>query len=71
MTQSEYYGLNPTGTRIWQLLQRPCPLRDVRDAMVAEFDVDPVVAAKDVMAVVQDLVTHGLARIVFDDQSPA
>jgi hypothetical protein len=68
MTQAEYFGLNPTGTRIWQLLQQPRQLRDVRDTLAGEFDVELAMLEKDVLAVVADLVTHGLARIVSNDR---
>ena len=68
MAQAEYYGLNPTGTRIWQLLQEPRQLREICRTLASEFDVEPAILERDVLSVVEDLVSHGLARIVSDDR---
>ena len=64
MTRSEYYGLNPTGTRIWQLVQQPCRVSEVCAAMMAEYDADVAVLEADVVAVIEDLIAHDLVRIV-------
>jgi hypothetical protein len=66
MTRSEYFGLNSTGTRVWQLLQHPCRLDEVCAAIAAEFDVDAAEVQRDVLTVVHDLVAHDLVRIVSD-----
>jgi hypothetical protein len=68
MAQAEYFGLNPTGTRIWQLLQEPRSIRDVCQSLIAEFDIESDVVEKDVLSVVTDLIAHRLVRIVADDQ---
>ena len=36
-----YYGLNPLGSRIWSLLQRPVTAAQIRDTLVHGYDVDP------------------------------
>ena len=35
-----YYGLNPVGARIWELIQEPRSVREVRDTLTAEYEVD-------------------------------
>jgi Coenzyme PQQ synthesis protein D (PqqD) len=64
MTRSEYYGLNPTGTRVWQLLQQPSRLADVCATMASEFDAESSEIERDVLGVVRDLIAHDLVRIV-------
>ena len=35
-----YYGLDPVGARIFELLAQPTPLHDVLATVLAEFEVD-------------------------------
>lgn len=34
-----YFGLDPMGTRIWQLIQEHGSLRQIRDALLEEYEV--------------------------------
>ncbi len=56
-----YYGLEGVGTRIWSLIQQPTPVAAVRDALVAEYDVDPARCEADLRALLAELVRRGLA----------
>src|SRR5690606_35042645 len=40
MAGGQYFGLDPVGTRIWQLLGELGRLRDVHQRLCAEFDAD-------------------------------
>src|SRR5687767_4204068 len=62
--RAEYFGLNDTGSRIWQLLQQPAPLRSVSAQLAADFSIPASRADADVLDLVQDLVAHGLAKVV-------
>jgi hypothetical protein len=55
-----YFGLNPTGTRVWHLIQDGKATDDIVHAIVAEFDVSPETAATDVAALLVDLEAKGL-----------
>ena len=35
-----YYGLNASGSFIWQMIQQPRRLAEVRDRMLSEYQVD-------------------------------
>ena len=35
LTDGVYYGLDPVGTRVWDLVQEPRTITEVRDAIVA------------------------------------
>ncbi len=50
------YTLNETGARIWALLDSEHTLADVRDAIVAEFDVETEEAEADLLEIVEQLV---------------
>lgn len=49
------YTLNETAARIWALLDGERTLADVRDAIVAEFEVEPAEAEADLLELVEHL----------------
>lgn len=57
-----YYGLDPVGARIWQLLQQPRTVAELRDLIVAEFDVAAERCEIDLVAFIASLNAHGLLR---------
>jgi hypothetical protein len=58
-----YYGLNQVGTFVWKMLQAPVPVRQICDAVVNEYEVDPERCQKDILALLQDLQSHGLIKV--------
>ena len=38
MSDGEYYGLNEVAASIWQLIQQPRTVRQVRDALLTEYE---------------------------------
>ena len=47
---------NPVGTRIWELADGSRSVRQIADAIVAEYEVTPATALQDVIEFVQELV---------------
>jgi len=58
-----YYGLNAVGARIWNLIQEPRTVSEVRDAIVGEYDVEPERCERDVLALLKRLTREGLVEI--------
>ncbi|HEV3217742.1 MAG TPA: PqqD family protein [Vicinamibacterales bacterium] len=58
-----YYGVNPDGTCVWNLIQEPRTFADVRDTLLEEFDVEPTSLEADLRALPQQLAEHGLIKI--------
>lgn len=50
-----YYGLDPVGTRLWQLIDQHGQLQPVYDAALREFDVEPAQLRSDLLALVSEL----------------
>lgn len=50
-----YFGLDPVGTRLWQLLEQHGTLRTAVDAAVREFDTTTEVLERDLMELVTEL----------------
>jgi hypothetical protein len=58
-----YYTLNPVGTRIWNLVQKPIRVREIRDEILAEYDVDSGRCEDELIALLHDLEKEGLIKI--------
>jgi hypothetical protein len=58
-----YFGLDPVGARIWQLLQAPRRVMEIRDALLAEYEVEPGRCEGDLLALLHDLARHGLVDV--------
>ena len=50
-----YFGLDPVGTRLWQLIETHGQLRPVLEAALQEFDVPPDVLERDLIELVSRL----------------
>ncbi len=53
-------GLNPVGSRVWELIDGRRSLEEIAGLIVEEFDVTPEAAAQDVRGFVQELLARGL-----------
>jgi hypothetical protein len=62
-----YYGLNAVGSAVWRRIREPARLADVVDALTAEYDVERSRCAADVVALVEELIEHGMARAEADN----
>lgn len=60
---AQYYGLDQVGQRIWELVQQPARVADVRDAIVREFEVDAERCERDVIDLLRQLAAEGLIEI--------
>jgi Coenzyme PQQ synthesis protein D (PqqD) len=67
MDSGTYYGLDRVGTRIWDLLAEPRTLAELRDAVVAQFEVEPDRAEGDLRRLLDDLRGQGLVEEVAPD----
>jgi Coenzyme PQQ synthesis protein D (PqqD) len=58
-----YFSVNDVGALVWQLIQEPRTVGQVRDAVLDSFDVDPQTCERDVRALIQDLVSRNLVEV--------
>jgi hypothetical protein len=58
-----YYGLDPTGARIWNLLRKPSTIDELCDSLAEVYDIDRSTLESDVRAFVSDLAEQGLVEI--------
>jgi len=58
-----YFSLDNVGTVIWQLIQQPKSVKDLRAAILETFEVAPEVCERDLRALLQELVGKNLVEI--------
>ena len=58
-----YYGLDPVGARIWQILSDGRSAAEVLAELLAEYDVDESRARQDLLALLTDLNARGLLEL--------
>ena len=63
LNNESYFGLDPTGTRIWQLIRDLGDLDDVYAVMLEEFNVSEEQLQQDLKQLVEKLVDAGLVQV--------
>jgi DUF1680 family protein len=63
MQSNRCYGMNPTASRIWALLETPQSIEHITDALCAEYQVARDKAVAAVETTLAQLVHEGLVRI--------
>jgi hypothetical protein len=63
MKNSTYYGLNPVGARVWNLLQQPRSVGEICEAIVAEYDVTAERCEDDLIELLQKMLQEGLVEL--------
>ncbi len=58
-----YYGLDPIGAKIWNLIQKPCLLNDVVETIWQEYEVDKEQCKQDILELMEELINNGLVKI--------
>jgi len=62
LASEQYFGLDPVGTRIWELIDGQARLQEIHGTLCAEYDAEPTKIAADLLALGQSLLDAGLAR---------
>jgi hypothetical protein len=58
-----YYGLDPVGARVWNLIQQPCSVEEIRAMLLAEYDVEPARCEADLMELLEKLRDEKLIEV--------
>src|SRR2546423_1706236 len=58
-----YYGLNPVGARVWNLIQEPTTVNTVLESLLEAYDVVPDRCEGDLFSLLQDLAAKNLIVI--------
>jgi hypothetical protein len=63
LASEQYFGLDPVGTRIWELLDGGTALAQVHRTLCAEFDADAQRIGGDLLTLAQALADAGLVKV--------
>jgi hypothetical protein len=58
-----YYGLNSVGTHVWNLLQQPRTVGELRDALLDEYDVEAARCESDLLDLLAKMRSEGLIQV--------
>lgn len=58
-----YYGLNEVAALVWSLLTERRRVTELRDAVVAAYDVEPERAMRDLLRLLNELAGYGLIEV--------
>lgn len=63
LTSESYYGLDDTGTRMWNTLTTADSIQQAYESLLAEYDVDESTLRADFETFIADLVKNQLIEI--------
>jgi hypothetical protein len=58
-----YFGLDEIGSEIWRQLETPTRVSVLCDALATKYDADRLTIERDVLALLESLVTEGLVSV--------
>jgi hypothetical protein len=58
-----YYGLNAVGARVWSLVQQSRSVREIRDTLVEEYDVQAEQCERDLLDLLESMREQGLIEV--------
>ena len=64
LKSSTYYGMNPVGTFIWNLLQVPRRVGELHGAVLGEYDVDADLCERDLIELLDQMLREELICFV-------
>ena len=63
LASGKYFGLDPVGTRLWQLLSQGCSIEQACIELLGEYEVEEAQLRRDVQKLIADLLAHGLLKV--------
>jgi Coenzyme PQQ synthesis protein D (PqqD) len=63
LKNSVYYGMNPVGARVWDLLKQPQSVADLRNVLLEEYEVDEERCAHDLLTLLETMRSEGLIEV--------
>jgi hypothetical protein len=63
MKNSVYYGMNPVGSAVWNLLKQPKTVAEIRDAILGEYEVEAERCEHDLITLLEQLRSEGLIEV--------
>lgn len=69
LRSSTYYSINSVGSHVWELLQQPIAVADIRRSVTETFEVEDARAGADIQALLSQFTEAGLVQV--QNEKPA
>jgi hypothetical protein len=63
LKNSVYYGVNPVGARVWNLLKQPRSVTQLRDTLLDEYEVGAARCERDLLDLLEKMRSEGLIEV--------
>ncbi len=63
LKSEQYFGLDPMGTRMWQVLTASDSIQSAFDALLGEYEVTEEILRQDLTDLLEKLLAHGLVEL--------
>jgi hypothetical protein len=63
LDHGQYYGLTEVGTHVWQFIQEPKTVAEIKQSILKTYDVSAEACEKDLLQLLQDLLNEELIEI--------
>ncbi len=63
MKTGVYHGLNEVGARVWDLIEKPKAVKEIKQVLLKEYEVEPDVCTNDLFSLLNNLKTAGLIKV--------
>ena len=63
MATGVYHGLNEVGAKVWDLIEQPKTVKEIKELLVEQYEVEPEVCKNDLLALLKDLQAAGLVEV--------
>ena len=71
MKNSVYYGMNPVGATVWNLLKQPKTIAEIRDAIIEEYEVEEKRCEQDLLTLLEEMRSEGLIEVRGESRGPS
>lgn len=61
--KGRYYGLDPVGSRVWELIGKPIRVSELIDTLLLQYDVDRETCEQDVLSFLEELYEDEILRV--------
>lgn len=66
MGSGVYHGLNEVGAKVWDLIEQPKTVKQIKELLIEEYEVDSEVCKNDLLALLKDLQAAGVIEVKND-----
>ncbi|MBF2017503.1 MAG: lasso peptide biosynthesis PqqD family chaperone [Rivularia sp. T60_A2020_040] len=64
MKTGVYHGLNEVGARVWDLIEQPKAVKEIKQTLLEEYEVEAEACTNDLFSLLNNLKTAGLIQVI-------